>query len=391
MRLMPLFQKVLPDFLHARRAAAKPATLPEAPTGRRLKPGLCINGYLRSETGLGQAARNLAYACDAQRIPASFRHLPLENTENDPEFATKCQAQRDRLANMLVCGLAAVTDLQQEIAPGRLNILFPFWELPTVPEILRPVIDRFDQIWCASRFIETALRAHTDRPVHLLRQPVWTPQTCPPPRAHRSSLRILTFFDYTSFVSRKNPMGAVLAFQAAFAGRTDVELVIKSRGVDTAGTRKGFAALQAKDPRISVIDATLGRAEMDALIASCDAFLTLHRAEGFGFGGAEALARGKAVISTDFSGTTDFITTETGFPVAYRLRAVEAQEYVLPENASWAEPEIDSAVEMLRQVYDDPDEARRRTANGFRLLQDSYSFEATGAEIARLLSESGAL
>jgi hypothetical protein len=40
-----------------------------------LECGLCVSGYLRSEIGLGQAARYLAQACDTQRLPVSFRNL----------------------------------------------------------------------------------------------------------------------------------------------------------------------------------------------------------------------------------------------------------------------------------------------------------------------------
>ena len=46
-------------------------------TELRLRPGICIVGYLRSEIGLGQSARCLAYAADSARIESSFHNLPL--------------------------------------------------------------------------------------------------------------------------------------------------------------------------------------------------------------------------------------------------------------------------------------------------------------------------
>ena len=55
---------------------------------RRLKDGLCVVGYLRSEIGLGQSARNLCHALDAERIPATFFNVLLPGRENDDEFAT---------------------------------------------------------------------------------------------------------------------------------------------------------------------------------------------------------------------------------------------------------------------------------------------------------------
>jgi hypothetical protein len=111
---------------------ARPAFM-EQPASLRLHDGLCLIGYLRSEIGLGQAARNLAYACDARRLPMSFRHLPLPGREGVAEFMTKCITVPDRKANLLVVGLPSICDLTHEIGPGRVNILYPFWELSQIP------------------------------------------------------------------------------------------------------------------------------------------------------------------------------------------------------------------------------------------------------------------
>ena len=49
------------------------------------------------------------------------------------------------------------------------------------------------------------------------------------------------------------------------------------------------------------------------LIHCCDVYVSLHRAEGFGLGMAEAMKMGKAVIATNYSGNTDF--TKRKMPV----------------------------------------------------------------------------
>jgi hypothetical protein len=107
-----------------RRHHYLPADLPI-----RLEDGLCIAGYFRSEIGLGQAARNLAHACDTQRLPLSFRSLPLPRRENEQEFATKCNQIGNRKAQLLVVGLASLSELENEVGRGVVNILYPFWEL----------------------------------------------------------------------------------------------------------------------------------------------------------------------------------------------------------------------------------------------------------------------
>ena len=184
----------------------------------RLQEGLCLVGYLRSEIGLGQAARNLAYACDAQRLPISFRHLPLRGRENDEEFTTKCNAIPDRMANLLVTGLPSIMALSHEIGPGRINILYPFWELGRVPEAWLDTARRFDEIWAPSSFVAQAFPPNFDRTVRLVRQPMRMSAFHPDDGHSLDTLRLYTYLDFDSFSARKNPTAAVRAFQAAFPG-----------------------------------------------------------------------------------------------------------------------------------------------------------------------------
>jgi len=130
----------------------------------------------------------------------------------------------------------------------------------------------------------------------------------PAPRTDRTTLRFFTYLDFDSYVARKNPQAAVNAFRAAFpAAKRDVELIVKTRGERDDGLRNWLGEIAAQDDRIQIVDRTLDRIGIDALMAGCDAFISLHRSEGFGFGAAEALAAGKAVVATDYGGTTDFI------------------------------------------------------------------------------------
>jgi glycosyltransferase involved in cell wall biosynthesis len=46
-------------------------------------------------------------------------------------------------------------------------------------------------------------------------------------------------------------------------------------------------------------------------------FVSLHRAEGFGLVNAEAMARGKVVIATAWSGNMDFMSASNSLPVDY--------------------------------------------------------------------------
>ncbi len=369
----------------------RPACLEQA-TSIHFEPGLCLTGYLRSEIGLGQAARNLAYACDARRLPLSFRHVPLPGRENDSEFTTKCNAFPDRRANLLVTGLPSILDLTHEIWPGRVNILYPFWELSRVPREWLGVARRYDEVWAPSSFVARSFPPDFDRPVRLVPQPVRLSSMPSEDIREREILRFYTYLDFDSHSARKNPTAAVRAFQAAFpATRQDVQLVVKARGGDDAGVRAWLTKTAAEDPRIRVIDRTLSRHEMDALMHDCDVFVSLHRSEGFGFGAAEALAGGKAVISTDYGGTTDFITPETGYPVAYDLIPLKKGDYPAWEKQEWAEPRLDATVAALRSVYEDRSAAHFKGLRGRAMLRDSFAPSAVGARVQELLQSIGCL
>jgi glycosyltransferase involved in cell wall biosynthesis len=101
------------------------------------------------------------------------------------------------------------------------------------------------------------------------------------------------------------------AFRAAFPhGQTDAILAIKLLAIKLlAGSYNPSAEEQhelfSTDPAfgddvILIIEAFTD-SEMTELVRCCDAFVSLHRAEGFGLGAAEAMSLGKPVIVTEFN------------------------------------------------------------------------------------------
>ena len=58
---------------------------------------------------------------------------------------------------------------------------------------------------------------------------------------------------------------------------------------------------------------------VNALIAACDCYVSLHRSEGFGLTLAEAMALGKPVIATGYSANLDFMNVSNSLLVRYEL------------------------------------------------------------------------
>src|SRR3712207_2650205 len=110
-------------------------------------------------------------------------------------------------------------------------------------------------------------------------------------------------------------------------------------------------------------------------MAACDAYVSLHRSEGTGLTITDAMALGKPVIATSWSGNMDFMDVSNGFPVRYEL--VELQRNVGPYRAgeTWAEPSVEHAAEMMRLVFEGREEARSRGRAAKREIEANYSEE----------------
>jgi glycosyltransferase involved in cell wall biosynthesis len=123
------------------------------------------------------------------------------------------------------------------------------------------------------------------------------------------------------------------------------------------------------------------------LIRCCDAFISLHRAEGFGFGLAEAMFLAKPAIGTGWSGNMDFMTAENAYPIPYKLAPVAEAAYPHWQDQQWAEPDLDAATAIMRRLVDDPDAGRTKGKTASREMRQDFSYRASGLRYRKRLEE----
>jgi glycosyltransferase involved in cell wall biosynthesis len=201
----------------------------------------------------------------------------------------------------------------------------------------------------------------------------------------------LALFDLNSYSARKNPRAAIEAFRlaalpAAAADRPGAALAIKVQNV--AGNEADFAALQqsVRDlPGVVLLTETLPRADITALEAACDCFVSLHRSEGFGLAIAEAMFLGKPAISTDWSAPAEFVDEDNGCPVRARLVTLEQSHGPYAKGATWAEPDIAHAAAHMQRLFNDPALAARLGAAARVTMETRFSPQAIGQRYRRRL------
>ena len=353
------------------------------------QPGVNLVGYATYALGIGEDLRTTYTALENAKVPVAVMDFaPCDDFSNrrDLTLHPVLQAQAP-FSTTLVClspeeMLRLVdTPLGHQVLPGRYVIGYWPWELPHWPPTWLPALQHVDEVWVSSHHIAQALQPHTRHPVQVMPLCVESPDCSITPltKAERLQARqrfelnptvtLFCFsFDLNSGIERKNPWGCIRAFQRAFppalaGGRqTDVGLVVKTHRPQHAD--RDWEALKAicqLDSRIHLIETTLERQELLQLYGCCDGFLSLHRAEGFGRGMAEALQLGLDVVATDWSGNADFCHGPLAHPVPATLIPVPPGAYPHWPDQNWADPDLDAAAQALqtiatrRQQQDEPE------------------------------------
>ncbi len=135
-------------------------------------------------------------------------------------------------------------------------------------------------------------------------------------------------------------------------------------------------------PDIRILDECLSATDRGTMLGLADCYVSLHRAEGFGLTMAEAMALGIPVIATAYSGNLDFMGEDTAYLVPATKARVGPEAPPYPEDHVWAEPDLDVAAELMRRVYESPEEARELAAVGQRAVLTQHG----QAEAARFLA-----
>jgi glycosyltransferase involved in cell wall biosynthesis/SAM-dependent methyltransferase len=357
--------------------------------------GVNVAGFLKGALGLGEAARLYVAALQEAGVPVCTTtvEVPLPETEGAVPKQAEFHAPSlngDQPFNLICVNAPELPSFYEDVGPaffqGKRSIGVYAWEVDRVPSAWSWAFDVVDEIWTYSTYVADILRrAAPSAPVARVPLPVREPSPArpKPDLGLPDKFTFLFLFDFYSTLQRKNPLGLIEAFKRAFKPGEGPQLLVKSFNGDYKPQRLELVQTAAGEhPDVHVVDRYVSTEDRDALVAGCDCYVSLHRAEGFGLTLAETLARGKPVIATGFSGNTDFMTEENSFLVDYTLARVGKDGENYPPDGHWADPDLDHAAELMRQVYRDQEGARARARAGGPKLLEQLSLDRVGG-IAR--------
>ena len=347
------------------------------PDQRDRRFGFNVIGNVSSNSGLGVHARILVTLLLQKGCPVTILDLDpgLQRQGYDSTFGSYTVETPTDLphgVNFFVLqppALFATIARFPEVflATGKLNVGLVMWELAVLPRAWLPALKALDVVAAASEFCGSTFAAHLSNVATIsVPCPIAVPESVQPSRRRfglpERGLLFATSFEPNSDIQRKNPFAAVETFLRAFGDEQRAHLVIKLNNANRGET--GQSAVRELLRRcgghatIHVFNEVLTYSEVLSLYASCDAFVSLHRSEGLGLALMEAMALGKPVIATGWSGNMTYMNHTNSCLVGYDLVPVEGDVPVyrkefLGREALWANPRLDEAVAWMRLLADD--------------------------------------
>lgn len=335
--------------------------------------GVNLIGYAYGELGIGEDVRMAARSLLAAGVPFTIINIePGKSIRQNERSLEQWVSEVPEYMFNIVC-LTALEHLRVYLEKGRALFIGRYtigywpWELHAWPAKWVHCFSLADEIWASSKHIARAACDASNARVLVMPMAVALNSRHIDQLTSRKKFSLpehstlfVFSFDGNSYTRRKNPAGIVNAFIQAFpTGEETTSLIIKCMRPDNSNDEwRQILEIANRDSRLVIIDEMLSKDDVMELYGCCDCFVSLHRAEGFGRGIAEALTLNLDVIATGYGGNVEFCEAVGASLVGYQLVSLTLDEYVEAENNHWAEPDLKAAADAMRSV------ALKRSAGG---------------------------
>lgn len=354
--------------------------------------GVTVISAKGAENGVGQAARDLVKALDKANIP--HEHIDSRTAPGRQDIVTPLKRLFWYDTIVIAGGAQEIGDIVQctELVIGseqRIIAALP-WESSKFPKKYASGFDLFSEVWAPSTYSADILKQYVNAPVTVMPYVVDVTGKRALDRTAfglaKDSFLCLFVFDFYSFVERKNPEAAICAFREAFGDDPKAELlVVGSHADDFPTERNRLRKMIAGFKNVKLHETYLPRPVLLGLIGGSDCYVSLHRSEGFGLTIAEAMALAVPTVATAFGGCTDFLTVDTGFPVAFTPMTLESNVGPYEKGTVWGEANITDAAHTLKYIRGDRAKALVKAAHGSFVIREQYGTAKIGSLVSAII------
>lgn len=263
------------------------------------------------------------------------------------------------------------------------NIIYWAWEFPEVSEKVVEILNVFDELWVPSDFCVNIFTKYTGIPVIRFSHPIQ--KMAESKEFELSQYHIsaeskiyLTIFDSLSTTIRKNPEATLEAFTTVFKEDKNSVLIVKTHNLERSkDAQKALEAYQ-NIPNVIIINQHFSKEKLHSLIQQSDVLISLHGSEGFGLTMAEAMAYGKIVVGTGYSGNLDFMNVNNSFLIQYDFIKTSNTKGLIDEGLTLAKPSLKDAVEKLQYIKNNFDSLASMREKAKSQIAENFSIQSIG-------------
>lgn len=286
-----------------------------------------------------------------------------------------------------------VTHLTPENYPGvrnkdaLYNIAYTVWETDRLPHSWVELCNLMDEIWVPSEWnVEVFRKSGVTKHIHVVPHIIEVKENVP---TQKVSLGVdddtFVFYSIFQWIERKNPIALLKAYLTEFTADEKVCLALKSYRVNATAQEQSLIKqeiarvkkalnMPTAFPEMRFFGKLLTAEQMAGFHDRGDCFVLPHRGEGFGIPHAEAMALGKPVIATGYSGNLEFMNKENSYLVDHQLTPV--CNMIFPNYfgyMNWAEPSVSHLRALMREVYEHQQEAKKVGERGKQDVSERLS------------------
>jgi|HubBroStandDraft_3_1064219.scaffolds.fasta_scaffold05466_4 GT2 family glycosyltransferase len=364
----------------------------------RYRHQLLWQSIMNFPTGYATSCREFLRALDQQGVHTVYRYVygpktvfPLEEPAQSGDYRLNVLAERaisSRPPVGVVYGQGDVFTRNQ----ARYKIGFTMLEVDGFPPEWVRQGNRMDEVWVPSEFNREGFRnCGLTRPIHVMPLGVNVEYFHPAAVAHPNPAGEFVFLSIFEWGERKAQGLLLKVFNEAFSAAEPVRLLCKVINRDTGVSIKDeIRRLRLRDSggRISYLfNLEFPHYQLGSLYRSADAYVAVSRGEGWNMPLMEAMACGLPSIATDWGAHRAFLSDRVAYPLASRGLVPARAKCPYYAGFSWADPDPEHLRHLLREVFENREEARRRGEAAAREMAEHWTWEQAAARIVRRLEE----